>query len=423
MPNFVLLTPKHLMESSVENWVLAIQEPAILFTGIEAKKYIEANKKIFNVIFENIFYFENYLDSDLIDKEILSLGKNKIIHKIIALSEVDILRAARIREKLGIEGQHIESAMAFRDKYKMKQLAEKAGVLTPKYCKVNNTIDLMQFIDQNKYPVVIKPIAGRGSSSTFIVKNATELDKYLAQGIFSKFDCTTYLLVEEFIAGDIYHVDGHILNNELSFISASRYINNCLNFVYGASLGSITLSDSNSLNSRLIKNAKQILFDAFSAPRDTLFHIEFFVADNLDIYLCEAASRLGGGNINEQLSLAYGYDLKIKFIQSYFSENIACFSGKQKTVASRLLIPPRTRNILKKIPESCPFDFVKSYRQNGIINKLYYDITMSNQEIAHFLFTATTEDEALHNMKQLNNWFNHETEWESLDDEIRKITT
>ena len=92
-------------------------------------------------------------------------------------------------------------------------------------------------------------------------------------------------------------------------------------------------------------------------------------------------------------------------------------------MASRLLIPPRTRNILKKIPESCPFDFVKSYRQNGIINKLYYDITMSNQEIAHFLFTATTEDEALHNMKQLNNWFNHETEWESLDDEIRKITT
>lgn len=420
MLNLVLLTPKHLIENNANSWASAIQNRAILFTGVEAKKYIESNEKIFNKIFEDVFYFENYHDSDLIEKKIFLLNKNKKIDKIVALSEIDILRAARIREFIGIQGQTVDSAMAFRDKYKMKRLAENVGMLTPAYYKVNNTIDLLKFIRQHRYPIVVKPIAGRGSSNTFIIKNSAELDKHLAQGIFSKFDCGNYLLVEKFINGNVYHIDGHILNKKLSFINPSLYVNNCLNFIDGSTLGSITLSDTNILKPKLIEHAKQLLFNALPTPDNTLFHIEFFVDANQDVYLCEAASRLGGGNINEQLLLAYGCDIKIQFIKSHF-EDVTIFSGKQKTVAARLLIPPKKNSILKKIPALCPFDFVKSYQRSGIIGKQYGDITMSNQEIAHFLFESASESEALNRMQKLTHWFNCETEWESSEDGYRKI--
>ena len=86
MPNLILLTPKHLVENSSESWALAISDRTILLTGVEAKKHIQSNKKILNTVFESVFYFENYLDSDLIDKEILQLCKNKKIDAIITLS-------------------------------------------------------------------------------------------------------------------------------------------------------------------------------------------------------------------------------------------------------------------------------------------------------------------------------------------------
>lgn len=151
MPNLILLTTKHLIESTPEKWYSAILEKAILFTGNESKQYIEENKKIFNDIFCKIVYFENYQNSDLIEKEILSINNQFKINKIIVLAEVDILRAARARERLGINGQTVSSAMMYRNKHEMKYRVENAGLLSPRYCPVSNTIDLLNFIDKVGY--------------------------------------------------------------------------------------------------------------------------------------------------------------------------------------------------------------------------------------------------------------------------------
>ncbi|MFH8716321.1 hypothetical protein ACH4GC_34220, partial [Streptomyces zaomyceticus] len=64
----------------------------------------------------------DYHDSVLVEREALRLHAEFGFDEIIALSEFDLLRAARLRDLLGLRGQNEESAIAFRDKLVMKDL-------------------------------------------------------------------------------------------------------------------------------------------------------------------------------------------------------------------------------------------------------------------------------------------------------------
>ena len=47
---------------------------------------------------------------------------------LISTTEADVIRCARVRDRLGLPGQSLESAIAFRDKLQMKTLIGQAGV-------------------------------------------------------------------------------------------------------------------------------------------------------------------------------------------------------------------------------------------------------------------------------------------------------
>jgi biotin carboxylase len=296
----------------------------------------------------------------------------------------------------------------------MKQLASSRGVPVPKFKKIANTIELLDFIQEVNYPIVVKPLAARGSSNTYVVRDETSLDLLLENGLISATDRVPDILAEEFINGDIYHLDGIIINGGLELTSISRYINNCLQFVNGSFLGSITLEDCNPLKHKLLAFAKSILMTHFPTPANTLFHIEVFVTKS-EIFLCEAASRLGGGGINDEIKLAYGIDIKQEFIKSQCVEdyNRTVFSNSNmKCVAARLLIPPKESHILRKIPDKCDFPWVLCYTPTGVVGKKYSKMKLSNEEVAHFLIMAETEEQALTRIQQLYDWFNLNSSWE-----------
>ncbi|HYF65541.1 MAG TPA: hypothetical protein VD886_22125, partial [Herpetosiphonaceae bacterium] len=65
--------------------------------------------------FAEIRTFEAYETTALIDLEVVRLHRTWPIDRIIATSEVDILRAGRLRTRLGLAGQSGPSALAFRN--------------------------------------------------------------------------------------------------------------------------------------------------------------------------------------------------------------------------------------------------------------------------------------------------------------------
>src|SRR5215469_15999066 len=63
-----------------------------------------------------------------VGEAIVGLARRFGVRRIGSLNEVDVLRAAAARRLLGLPGQDLASAVAFRDKYVMKSLAFAAGL-------------------------------------------------------------------------------------------------------------------------------------------------------------------------------------------------------------------------------------------------------------------------------------------------------
>ncbi|MDW3157596.1 hypothetical protein [Bifidobacterium longum] len=68
-------------------------------------------------------YFESYDDDLALEKLVIELHGERPFDRIIALSELDILRAAKLRSLLDIPGQSYFSAFLYRDKIAMKEWA------------------------------------------------------------------------------------------------------------------------------------------------------------------------------------------------------------------------------------------------------------------------------------------------------------
>lgn len=66
--------------------------------------------------FRRIEVLDNYGMTWLVQLLTLEIHAASPITGIVALSEVDLIRAAQLRQKLGVLGQSVESAVAFRDK-------------------------------------------------------------------------------------------------------------------------------------------------------------------------------------------------------------------------------------------------------------------------------------------------------------------
>ena len=78
---------------------------------------------------------------------------------VVYQAEQDVLRAAKIRQLLGLPGQSVENALRFRDKIIMKEIllaCQKVtdNVLIPTFARVTGVKSILEFIAKHDYPVV-----------------------------------------------------------------------------------------------------------------------------------------------------------------------------------------------------------------------------------------------------------------------------
>ncbi|MGZ4113293.1 MAG: ATP-grasp domain-containing protein, partial [Tumebacillaceae bacterium] len=125
--------------------------------------------------------FDDYRNDGLVEIEALRLHRERPFRAVIALDEADVMRAARIRERLGLPGQHVESATAFRDKVVMKTLLA-PHVKCPAFARLTEPFDLHDFVETHGLPVVVKPDDGMGSMNTQVVRTQEQLDSVYRQG-------------------------------------------------------------------------------------------------------------------------------------------------------------------------------------------------------------------------------------------------
>ena len=410
----ILLAPEKIISSTSKiHWLELVDHNVVLFTSKSDENMSFLNDWIGSV-FKHIEFFDNYAMNDTVELKLLEYASKYDISNIIPMTEADILRTSIVKEKLKISGLKFSEAIKFRDKIIMKELAQKHNVNVPRFKRIKHSIDLFDFINEVNYPIIIKPILGRGSLNTLFVSNRDELDVLLNNGLISNTSRYTDLLAEEYLDAQIYHIDGLQLNNKIKVMSVSKYVNNCLSFVNGSYLGSYTLDMQNPLRADLINFSTYLLNDVFHAYKNSIFHIEAFVDSNNKISLCEIACRLGGNGINDEVKLQQGVDIKMEFIKSECGiESNLNFSVEQyHPIAGRLLIPPKDGKLIS-IPATCEMDGVVKYQPRGKSGNHYKKMIMSNDEIANFLIISGNEKEMCERISQLSCWFDEKVVWDN----------
>ncbi len=273
------------------------------------------------------------------------------VDRLISLSEFDLTMAAQLRQRYDIPGDKPHEVERFRDKTVMKQRILAANLRAPRFVALDNVQADTGELYLLNYPLIVKPRSGAASVGVHKVRTRVELDQLLAALPLADYEC------EEFIAGQIYHVDGQVSEREIWFQKASRYLGTCLDFAHGQALGSITLENS-PIRDKLLKFTSQCLRALDLA--NGAFHLE--IIDGSDgLYFLEIGARVGGGEIPFTMFDTFGVDMYATWVKQQLDPTFQVLTkaGSSDLLAGFLIIPEPVGKRLKEV--SIPTDITTMY--------------------------------------------------------------
>ena len=139
---------------------------------------------------------------DQVQATVRELARHEKIDQVECLWEPYMVLAARLREELGLPGLTVGQTLPFRDKERMKQLVDAAGLRTPWHHDAQTVADVWAAAERIGYPLIIKPVDGAGSADTYRADSAAELD-----AILPSLRHVPRVSVEEFIEAEEFTYD------------------------------------------------------------------------------------------------------------------------------------------------------------------------------------------------------------------------
>ncbi len=139
------------------------------------------------------------------------------VHRILGAVESLQLTIATVRQRLGIAGMLPEVIRNFRDKQRMKDLFRQAGIPCARSRRAMSRQEAHAFAAECGYSVVVKPLDGAGSLTTFRIQRPEELDTALAQMPGPD------VLLEEFVLGQEHAFDTFSLDGKPLYHSIACY--------------------------------------------------------------------------------------------------------------------------------------------------------------------------------------------------------
>lgn len=150
--------------------------------------------------------------------EVRAWSAHRRIDRVECLWEPGMLLAARLREALGLAGMTVEQTIPFRDKERMKQVLDEAGIRTPRHARAQSADEVRVAAERIGYPLIVKPIAGAGSADTHRVDDATGLERVLVA-----IRHVPEVSVEEFIDCEEYTYDTICSGGQIHYYNVAWY--------------------------------------------------------------------------------------------------------------------------------------------------------------------------------------------------------
>ncbi len=235
-------------------------------------------------------------------------AKTETIDSIVALDEFDVETAAILREHLRVPGMGQTSARYFRDKLAMRTRAASQGLPIPAFIHVLNHRKLNEFMERIPAPWVLKPRSIAGSIGIKKLHNAGEF----WEAVNALGDQQSFYLLEQYIPGEIYHVDAIIYDRKVVFSVASKYGRPPMEVSQSGDVFTTrTLAPGSSEELELRALNEQVLL-ALGMLRG-VSHSEFIRGHDGKLYFLETAARVGGAHISELVEAATEINLWVEW--------------------------------------------------------------------------------------------------------------
>lgn len=232
------------------------------------------------------------------------LARSRRIDRIVPLDDYDVETAASLREHLRLPGIGETLVRHFRDKLAMRVTAEAAGIPVPAFVPIFNYDRIREFMARVPPPWVLKPRSEAGAMGIKKIHEQEDLWRRLDQ----LGDEQSFFLLEQYVPGDVYHVDGIVSEGDVVLSVAHGYGAPPMNVAHeGGVFITRTLAHGDEETEELLA-LNERLMRALGMVRGTT-HTEFIRGEDGVLYFLETAARVGGANIDKAVEAATGVNL------------------------------------------------------------------------------------------------------------------
>jgi biotin carboxylase len=245
------------------------------------------------------------LDREQILNTVSWMARGRRFDRVIALDEFDLETAAQIREHMRIRGMGTTTTAYYRDKLAMRIGAQEAGFLVPEFCRVLNYDELRVYMSHVPAPWLLKP---RSEASALGIRKIREPEQ-LWRALDELGDRQSHFVLEQFVPGDIYHVDSIVSERKGVFSAVHQYGKPPMQVMHEGGVFTTRTVDRASLDWQELTDLNANLAPSLGMERG-ITHAEYIRA-HVDgrYYFLEIAARVGGAFIADLVHVATGVNL------------------------------------------------------------------------------------------------------------------
>ena len=214
MRTVVMLSPGYPAEMAYFTRALAGAGARVIGVGDQPPHDLPAAARDALAHYEHV----SLADEDAVLGALHGLARHARFDQVECLWEPYMILAARIRETFGLPGMTVGQTVPFRDKERMKQVLDAAGVRTPRHASTGTVAGVWEAAERIGFPIIVKPIAGAGSADTYRVDSAEQLAEVLPSLAH-----VPEVSVEEFVDGEEFTFDTICADGEILFESVMWY--------------------------------------------------------------------------------------------------------------------------------------------------------------------------------------------------------
>jgi len=233
------------------------------------------------------------------------------IDRLCGVLEQLQLPMAEARDALDIDGLRTPAARNFRDKDRMKEVLRRAGVPVATSTLARSREDILRFVDEVGYPIIVKPQAGLGSRATHRVENADELAAVTPPSEAAP------LQIEEFVRAREHTCETVTIRGVPVWRSGTRYFPSPLEVLETRWMQYCVLlpREADDPTWTMFHPTNQaalaaLLGDARTTAAGTaLTHMEWFLRDDGRALVNEVGARPPGVHIVPMMGITHGIDM------------------------------------------------------------------------------------------------------------------